>query len=118
VGDILVLNRNDRVPADCILLWTNDPAGTTFIRTDQLDGETDWKLRKSCDYTLNAINKRKLDLQNIDMPYIECEKPRRELYDFIGRLIIDNDREEGISLENTLWSNTVLACGKAYVLVI
>lgn len=48
VGQILELNKNDRVPADCILLWTNNPEGTAFIRTDQLDGETDWKLRKSC----------------------------------------------------------------------
>lgn len=30
-----------------ILLWTNDPQGGVFIRTDQMDGETDWKLRNS-----------------------------------------------------------------------
>jgi len=28
-----------------ILLHTSDSSGTCFIRTDQLDGETDWKLR-------------------------------------------------------------------------
>jgi len=28
-----------------ILLQTEDKTGTVFIRTDQLDGETDWKLR-------------------------------------------------------------------------
>jgi len=28
-------------------MQTTDKAGTIFIRTDQLDGETDWKLRKA-----------------------------------------------------------------------
>jgi len=33
------------VPADMVLIRTSERAGTCFIRTDQLDGETDWKLR-------------------------------------------------------------------------
>ena len=45
VGDIVLLEKNDRVPADLVLLRTSDSSGTCFIRTDQLDGETDWKLR-------------------------------------------------------------------------
>ena len=46
VGDILQLNANDRIPADMILLYTTDKSKSIFLRTDQLDGETDWKLRK------------------------------------------------------------------------
>lgn len=45
VGDLVVLEKNQRVPADLVLLRTSDTSGTCFIRTDQLDGETDWKLR-------------------------------------------------------------------------
>ena len=45
VGDLIHLEKNQRVPADIVLLWTSDASGTCFIRTDQLDGETDWKLR-------------------------------------------------------------------------
>lgn len=30
-----------------MVLKTEDQDGNVFIRTDQLDGETDWKLRKS-----------------------------------------------------------------------
>lgn len=45
VGDLVVLHADDRVPADMILMKTRDKTGTVFIRTDQLDGETDWKLR-------------------------------------------------------------------------
>jgi magnesium-transporting ATPase (P-type) len=36
---------NQRVPADLVLLRTSKSSGTCFIRTDQLDGETDWTLR-------------------------------------------------------------------------
>lgn len=45
VGDLVMLEKNQRVPADLVLLRTSDSSGTCFIRTDQLDGETDWKLR-------------------------------------------------------------------------
>ena len=45
VGDLVCLEKNQRVPADMVLLRTSDHSGTCFIRTDQLDGETDWKLR-------------------------------------------------------------------------
>ena len=45
VGDLVHLEKNQRVPADLVLLRTSEASGTCFIRTDQLDGETDWKLR-------------------------------------------------------------------------
>lgn len=45
VGDIVVVHKDERVPADMILLKTREESGEIFIRTDQLDGETDWKLR-------------------------------------------------------------------------
>ena len=50
IGDFIIINENQRVPADIILLKTfnNDIEDNhSFIRTDQLDGETDWKLRKA-----------------------------------------------------------------------
>jgi phospholipid-translocating ATPase len=47
VGDIIKVHQNERVPADLLLLYTTEKSGAVFIRTDQLDGETDWKLRKA-----------------------------------------------------------------------
>mmetsp|Transcript_103060 Transcript_103060/g.142611 ORF Transcript_103060/g.142611 Transcript_103060/m.142611 type:complete len:96 (+) Transcript_103060:302-589(+) len=46
VGDIIQVSQNERVPADLVLLQTTDKSNTVFIRTDQLDGETDWKVRR------------------------------------------------------------------------
>lgn len=45
VGDMILLEKNQRVPADMVLLVTSEEEGTCFVRTDQLDGETDWKLK-------------------------------------------------------------------------
>jgi phospholipid-translocating ATPase len=46
VGDLIRVQSNQRMPADMILLFTTEKTKTIFIRTDQLDGETDWKLRQ------------------------------------------------------------------------
>ena len=44
VGHIVRVQTNQRVPADLVLLRTTEPSGMVFLRTDQLDGETDWKV--------------------------------------------------------------------------
>ena len=65
VGHILQIQTNQRVPADVVLLRTPDPNGVVYLRTDQLDGETEWKLRlavqacqKTCgtDAALDALH--------------------------------------------------------------
>ena len=45
VGYFIRVKANQRIPADMVLLRTTNETGASFIRTDQLDGETDWKLR-------------------------------------------------------------------------
>ena len=54
VGDVVELKKDGRVPADLIVLKTFNESeeNQAFIRTDQLDGETDWKLRKAPGITL------------------------------------------------------------------
>ena len=47
VGQLLKVHQNERIPADMALLFTTEKNGTVFNRTDQLDGETDWKLRRA-----------------------------------------------------------------------
>lgn len=45
VGNLVKLHKDQRIPADMILVQSSETTGESFIRTDQLDGETDWKLR-------------------------------------------------------------------------
>ncbi len=51
--NVIIFSKNQRVPADIVLLKTSERSGTCFIRTDQLDGETDWKLRVAVSSTQN-----------------------------------------------------------------
>lgn len=64
VGDLVLLEKNQRVPADLVLLRTSDTSGTCFIRTDQLDGETDWKLRVAVPATQKLPSEK--ELLNLD----------------------------------------------------
>lgn len=47
VGNIIKVTHSQRVPADMILIKSSDKSGGVFVKTDQLDGETDWKFRES-----------------------------------------------------------------------
>jgi len=117
VSDVIVIEKNQRVPADIVLLKTSERSGTTFIRTDQLDGETDWKLRVAVSSTQNL--EKNSDLLDIGAQ-IYAEKPQLRIHAFEG-IFIRNDVEksqEPLSVENTLWSNTVLASGTVYGAII
>jgi phospholipid-translocating ATPase len=55
VGDIVKVVSGDRIPADMVTLYSDGDQGTLFLKTDQLDGETDWKLRKAVKMTQSFI---------------------------------------------------------------
>jgi len=81
VGDIIKVRQGERIPADLILLYTTDKNGTIFIKTDQLDGETDWKLRKAITLTQNTHPCEQII--NLD-GYIVANPPNDQIYDFMG----------------------------------
>ncbi|XP_070276588.1 probable phospholipid-transporting ATPase IIB isoform X3 [Myotis yumanensis] len=92
--------------------------GSCFIRTDQLDGETDWKLRVavSCTQRLPALG----DLFSISA-YVHAQKPQLDIHSFEGtftREDSDPPIHESLSIENTLWASTVVASGTVIGVVI
>ncbi|XP_014354806.2 probable phospholipid-transporting ATPase IIB [Papilio machaon] len=116
VGDIVMLHKGQRVPADMILLRTNETMGTVFIRTDQLDGEIDWKLR----IPLPSTQKLPTDAHLLDInAQIFVEKPEKDIHSFIGTCTrLDEEESDSLDIENTLWSGCVVASGQATGLVI
>ncbi|WFD43664.1 P-type phospholipid transporter [Malassezia psittaci] len=168
VGDLVLLHKNQRVPADMVLLKTyaadamdentsepsqlelNDPqggstrteavqeadaSGTCFVRTDQLDGETDWKLRIAVPTTHAMPEKELANLGSRGV--VVAGPPSKDLQNFVGTLSIapaaesplDNWIRADVPLEqqpkvvplttdNALWANTVLAAGRAIGFVI
>ena len=120
VGDIIELSENQRVPADMVLIKTFNESGDNhaFIRTDQLDGETDWKLRKAAGLLQDMAV---IDIMNLQ-GHIEYQAPSKLIYNFEGVLEYqDTDgkyKKEALSLENTVWASTILASKKAIGVVI
>lgn len=122
-----------------------DGVGETFIRTDQLDGETDWKLR------LGSALTQALDTSEFVRLRVTAGQPDKKVNEFAGtvelqprntlrydpkkppgyasrsHLSADAFREEGqmndvktapLSIDNTAWANTVLASNATTLAVI
>ncbi|XP_032461056.1 probable phospholipid-transporting ATPase IIA isoform X2 [Phocoena sinus] len=111
VGDLIIVEKNQRVPADMIFLRTSEKNGSCFLRTDQLDGETDWKLRLpvACTQRLPTA----ADLLQI-RSYVYAEEPNIDIHNFVGtftREDSDAPISESLSVENALWAGTVTASG-------
>lgn len=91
IGDIIKIPPRTRVPADIVILHCNDKNNRAYVKTDQLDGETDLKLKKALEYTQNVINKNHspttaLKLRELFRKNIEfvADKPNNNIYKFEG----------------------------------
>ncbi|KAI0525724.1 phospholipid-translocating P-type ATPase [Xylaria bambusicola] len=89
-------------------------SGETFIRTDQLDGETDWKLRVASALT------QSLPLHEFGRVRVTGGKPDKKVNEFIGTIEIvpnplssedmaDTSKTAPLSIDNTAWANTIIA---------
>ncbi|KKY22993.1 putative phospholipid-translocating p-type atpase [Phaeomoniella chlamydospora] len=181
VGDILKLTKNQRLPADVVILKSipndvaafevNNPSsdepseslnhsavsqsqttsssadsGETFIRTDQLDGETDWKLR------LPSALTQKLPAREFARLKVSAGAPDRKVNDFVGNIELSPNtritydphldkkqdpnvdgssdvhatapedemeaKNAALTIDNTAWANTVLASNTTTLAVI
>lgn len=107
--------------------------GEAFIRTDQLDGETDWKLRLASPLT------QSLDPRDYTRIKIFAGKPDKKVNDFVGTVeytprpadtseLQNSDqcgsqrtsslRSAPLTIDNTAWANTVLASNATILAVV
>ncbi|KAL9090928.1 MAG: hypothetical protein Q9165_005136 [Trypethelium subeluteriae] len=186
VGDVLKLSKDQRIPADVVILGSflsqnvvadeltneddeNQPSSPSgggvgtgsgsqakqdsnntliqdnagaeaFIRTDQLDGETDWKLRLPSPLT------QCLDVSEYTRLQVMAGKPDKKVNDFAGTVELlpraragydphidktsigntennqnsvgDQQRKAALSIDNTAWANTVLASSSTVYAVV
>ncbi|KAL6700924.1 hypothetical protein J3F84DRAFT_359642 [Trichoderma pleuroticola] len=101
---------------------SSGPSGETFIRTDQLDGETDWKLRLASPLTQGIALEEFVRLR------ITAGKPDKKVNEFVGTVELmptrlaatsqqalsdgemsNDSRSAALSIDNTAWANTVIA---------
>ncbi|UKJ90694.2 cation transporting ATPase [Theileria orientalis] len=82
LGQLLMLKQGERVPADILLLKTSEPNGASFVRTDQLDGETDWKLKRAVATTQTMSVENIYNLLSV----ATVEEPKPDFYNFLGKI--------------------------------
>lgn len=173
VGDVVKLGKDQRVPADMVLLksYSSDSApstttqknasnasalvdedtgslssegaakvesaaetgsaGEAFIRTDQLDGETDWKLRLTSPLTQN------LSIGEYTRLKVIAGKPDKKVNEFYGTVELEPKRQRQydpaeqqdsssaavnqsapLNIDNTIWANTVVASSCSLLAVV
>ena len=103
--------------------------GETFLRTDQLDGETDWKLRLASPLT------QSLDPRSFTRLRIVAGKPDKKVNEFVGTVeyrspgLDASDSQQNsitealtksapLTIDNTAWANTVLASSATVLAVV
>lgn len=133
-GDLLESGQSLSEPVDVAAARSNavddSSASDTFIRTDQLDGETDWKLR------LPSALSQDLPLNDFTRLKVTASPPDRRVNEFVGTIELtpptgfydahvdknaprspngghpNNEGETNsapLTIDNTAWANTVLA---------
>ncbi|KAI3649549.1 hypothetical protein MP228_005181 [Amoeboaphelidium protococcarum] len=115
VGDIIKVEKDCRCPADLILLKVSSEHASCYIRTDQMDGETDQKLRIPVGITQKLDDEQLVDGSTHGEVYAEA--PHKDIYSFIGNCKVGME-QEALTVENTIWANCVVASKSILGLVI
>ncbi|KAK0105006.1 hypothetical protein ONS96_004414 [Cadophora gregata f. sp. sojae] len=89
VGDIVRLKRDDAVPADLAVIFSEGPNGMAYIDTAALDGESNLKAKQASSL-LRKVCCNERDI-SICQAHIVVEDPNIDLYNFDGRITIGNE---------------------------
>jgi phospholipid-transporting ATPase len=110
IGDLCRVEKDDKFPADLVVLRTSDEKGICYIETKNLDGETNLKHKMAAKATQTYyVDDSMFDGFSAD---IKCEDPNPMIYQFQGILrtpkgAVPLSTEQfllrGSSLKNTDW---------------
>ncbi len=77
-------------PCDMLLMYSKAESNTCHIKTSNLDGETNLKTRSvPLNFPSLASEEEIFDMSGV----VTCEKPNAKLYDFKGKLLLNNGNE-------------------------
>ncbi|KAI9299769.1 hypothetical protein BJ944DRAFT_210007 [Cunninghamella echinulata] len=107
VGDFVFLRDDDPIPADIVILSTSEVDGLCYVETQNLDGETNLKIKRGLQATSDMSKPEHCDKASF---YIESEPPHANLYSYNGVLkwkvtrrdqLASNQQQHDISHEKT-----------------
>ncbi|GJJ73727.1 phospholipid-translocating ATPase [Entomortierella parvispora] len=91
-GDLILLQRNDFIPADLLILSSSEPEPICYVETMNLDGETNLKIRQCIPglgplYTPEECTRIKF--------WVDSEGPNNNLLKYHGAVVFPADPETG-----------------------
>jgi len=89
LGDIVKVSENEYFPADICLINTSEQNGVCYVETKNLDGEINLKFRQTNCLLAECFNSVG-DLSHLKATLI-TKPPNEFIYEFDGKLCIDND---------------------------
>lgn len=122
VGDIVKVKTGQSAPADLVVLYSKQIDGKCGIKTDQIDGETDTKIRKAVDQTQQYFQQEKM-LKELSFEMV-VDIPNEFIYSFKGAFhLLDKEEQyilkaSPVDIENSMWAQSTLSKGEIYGLVI
>ncbi|KAJ2659024.1 hypothetical protein IWW48_003733 [Coemansia sp. RSA 1200] len=90
VGDLLMITKDEWIPADCIVIASTGFDGTCFVETAALDGETTLKQKQALEVTNSEIQTPEQLAAFNAFTYVEPESA--ELYNFEGYMERNGER--------------------------
>lgn len=87
VGDVVKVNKDEYFPSDLLLLSSSYEDGVCYVETMNLDGETNLKVKRCLEVTLDLNEDAKFSELKAT---IRCEDHNPSLYNFMGNLEFDN----------------------------
>ncbi|XP_061553468.1 phospholipid-transporting ATPase ID-like isoform X2 [Phycodurus eques] len=110
IGDVIKLENNQFVTADLLLLSSSEPLNVVYVKTAELDGETNLKMKQALTVT-GRMGDSTEALARFNGE-IKCEPPNNRLEIFKGTLTVDGQMYSldngrvllrGCTLRNTEW---------------
>ncbi|EFC36194.1 predicted protein [Naegleria gruberi] len=85
VGDIIKLEENDEIPADCVLIQSANENGISYVTTANMDGEVDLKLKQAPRDLIPYSHDKFL----LTCPmFVKCAQPNRDMYTFDSTMFL------------------------------
>ncbi|CEP61502.1 aminophospholipid-translocating P4-type ATPase DNF3 LALA0_S03e04280g [Lachancea lanzarotensis] len=107
VGDYVILNQDDWVPADLLLLTCDGENSDCFVETMALDGETNLKNKQA----LREISEQMDTVAGLAKfrARITVEDPNIDLHNFEGNLeLLDQQRKVTIGPDNIIYRGSIV----------
>lgn len=84
VGDIIAVQEDQEVPADCLIISTSDAEGIAYVETANLDGETTLKQFMAMKQTMSLTQDDMVEFKCL----IKAEQPHEVLDSFKGNITL------------------------------